>query len=141
MREEHRRRALKVPASRSRAAVRQSDAPIESAFARPAGVDGSTPIGALVAVEALVRKFDMGRKWWSKRQPLRCMVCSASSADGVTICVDHVIAVKADWSRRLDPTNFGLLCNDCNRARGSLDGDDYRPNVTQPEQTNGNTER
>jgi hypothetical protein len=83
------------------------------------------------------KKFYSSAKWraarWAflktQKQPLVCMVCSASSADGATICVDHVIAVKADWSRRLDPTNFGLLCSDCNRARGSLDADDYRPNA------------
>ncbi|MGB6939081.1 MAG: HNH endonuclease, partial [Xanthobacteraceae bacterium] len=81
-------------------------------------------------------RFYSSRAWRAARwaflktqpQPLRCMVCSASSAD-TRICVDHVVAVKADFSRRLDPTNFGLLCTDCNLARGSLDADDYRPNT------------
>jgi hypothetical protein len=96
------------------------------------------------------KKFYSSRAWraarWrflkTQKQPLRCMVCSASSADpGTRICVDHVIAVKADWSKRLDPTNFGLLCGDCNLARGSLDSDDYRPNATQTGATNDDDER
>jgi hypothetical protein len=47
--------------------------------------------------------------------------------------VDHIVPIKQDWSRRLDPANFQLLCagdgpQSCgaNLAKGSHDATDWR---------------
>jgi 5-methylcytosine-specific restriction endonuclease McrA len=37
-----------------------------------------------------------------------------------------VQSVREHWDRRLDPTNFQLLCDDCNLAKGSRDTSDFR---------------
>lgn len=78
-------------------------------------------------------RFYRSRAWRAARyafiktqqQPLRCKACGATSAQA-RICVDHIIAIKVNWSRRLDPTNFQLLCDDCNLGKGSRDQTDFR---------------
>jgi 5-methylcytosine-specific restriction protein A len=79
------------------------------------------------------KAFYSGRAWraaryqFLKRQPrpLRCKCCGATAADA-RLCVDHIVSVKRDWSRRLDQENFQLLCNDCNLAKASADATDWR---------------
>jgi 5-methylcytosine-specific restriction endonuclease McrA len=61
----------------------------------------------------------------SQRRPLRCLCCGAD-AEHARLVVDHVVAIKRDWSRRLDQTNFQILCNDCNLAKASSDSTDWR---------------
>ena len=61
----------------------------------------------------------------TQQRPLRCKCCGATAAD-VRLCVDHIVAIKRDWSRRLDQTNFQILCNDCNLAKASSDSTDWR---------------
>jgi 5-methylcytosine-specific restriction endonuclease McrA len=79
------------------------------------------------------QRFYRSRAWraaryrWLKTQPkpLRCQCCGATSRE-VRLAVDHIVAIKTDWSRRLDPTNFQILCaTDCNLAKGS-DQTDWR---------------
>jgi 5-methylcytosine-specific restriction endonuclease McrA len=69
-------------------------------------------------------KFYRSRAWRAARyqflktqaRPLRCACCGATSRD-VRLAVDHVVPLKRDWSRRLDKTNFQVLCaSDCNLA-------------------------
>ena len=51
----------------------------------------------------------------------RCMACGATARDA-RLAVDHVVALKTEegWARRLDQTNFQLLCaSDCNLMKGS----------------------
>jgi hypothetical protein len=64
--------------------------------------------------------FYSSRAWRSARyaflkvqpRPLRCKCCGATAAH-VRLVVDHILAVKKDWSRRLDQANLQLLCDDC----------------------------
>lgn len=80
------------------------------------------------------KKFYRSRAWRAARyqylksqpQPLRCACCGATSQD-VRLAVDHIVPIKKDWSRRLDPTNFQVLCAaDCNLGKGSHDETDWK---------------
>lgn len=66
-------------------------------------------------------------RWLKTRpKPLRCQCCGASSLQ-VRLAVDHIVPIKKDWSGRLDPTNFQILCaSDCNLAKASDDQTDWR---------------
>jgi 5-methylcytosine-specific restriction endonuclease McrA len=78
-------------------------------------------------------RFYKSRAWRATRyaflktqpRPLRCRCCGAT-AEFARLVTDHIIAIKVDWSRRLDPTNFQILCNDCNLAKASSDATDWR---------------
>jgi 5-methylcytosine-specific restriction endonuclease McrA len=59
-------------------------------------------------------------------RPLRCAVCGRSTADGVTLCVDHVKSVKRYPELRLNSSNLQVLCNECNLGKGSQFADDWR---------------
>ncbi|MGO9846049.1 MAG: HNH endonuclease [Methylocella sp.] len=74
------------------------------------------------------RAWRAARYWYLKTQPrpLRCACCGATSQD-VRLAVDHIVPIKRDWSRRLDQTNFQILCaTDCNMGKGSSDETDWR---------------
>jgi 5-methylcytosine-specific restriction endonuclease McrA len=80
------------------------------------------------------KKFYNSRAWGAARyaylktlaRPLKCMCCGASSQE-VRLAVDHVIPIRKDWSRRLDASNFQVLCAvDCNLAKASSDQTDWR---------------
>jgi 5-methylcytosine-specific restriction endonuclease McrA len=79
------------------------------------------------------RKFYRCRAWRAARytflktqpRPLRCKCCGAT-AEHVRLVVDHIVAIKKDWGRRLDQANLQLLCNDCNLAKASDDSTDWR---------------
>jgi hypothetical protein len=47
----------------------------------------------------------------------------------VGLICDHIEPIKKSWGRRLDATNFQLLCNDCNLAKASSDQTDWRGNA------------
>lgn len=78
------------------------------------------------------RDFYQTRAWQKlarqtkARYGRKCMKCGATEADGVRIVSDHVISVRARWDLRLDPANIQVLCEGCNRAKGSIDAADYR---------------
>jgi 5-methylcytosine-specific restriction endonuclease McrA len=59
-------------------------------------------------------------------RPLRCAVCGRSTADGVTLCVDHVKSVKRYPELRLNSSDLQVLCNECNLGKGSQFADDWR---------------
>jgi hypothetical protein len=63
----------------------------------------------------------------SQPKPLRCFCCGMSSRDA-TLVVDHRILIKTEigWSRRLDPTNYQILCSADNLAKASSDQTDWR---------------
>jgi 5-methylcytosine-specific restriction endonuclease McrA len=77
--------------------------------------------------------FYRSRAWRAARyafikvqpKPLRCSACGATARDA-RICVDHIEPIKKNWARRLDKSNFQLLCNDCNLAKASRDQTDFR---------------
>jgi 5-methylcytosine-specific restriction endonuclease McrA len=107
------------------ASVRESIAAIEAEQQRRA---------ARAAHVDRYRRFYNSRAWRAARyqflkkqsRPLRCAACTATTA----VCVDHVVPIKRAWDRRLDQTNFQLLCNDCNLAKASSDQTDFRSNAS-----------
>ncbi len=63
-------------------------------------------------------------------RPLRCACCGASASD-TRLAVDHIVPLRTEegWRRRLDETNFQILCAvECNWAgKGFLrDQTDWR---------------
>jgi 5-methylcytosine-specific restriction endonuclease McrA len=76
------------------------------------------------------RRYRAARYLWLttlQPRPLRCSCCGADSTQTRIVC-DHIVPIRTPqgWERRLDPTNFQLLCNDCNLAKGSHDQTDWR---------------
>lgn len=61
-----------------------------------------------------------------------CMCCGATPADGARIVVDHIKPIRRYWHLRLDPENLQVLCDPCNKGKGSWDETDFRsePEVT-----------
>ncbi len=58
---------------------------------------------------------------------IRCEVCGRSKADGVKCFhVDHIVPLSVDWTRRLDPTNVQIFCDDENLGKGASDSIDWR---------------
>jgi 5-methylcytosine-specific restriction endonuclease McrA len=79
-----------------------------------------------------IKNFYSSRAWRAARYAFlktqtnrRCRCCGATAAQA-RLVVDHVQSVREHWDRRLDPTNFQLLCDDCNLAKGSRDTSDFR---------------
>jgi 5-methylcytosine-specific restriction endonuclease McrA len=56
----------------------------------------------------------------------RCQLCAARAASGSPLNVDHIVPLSKDWSRRLDPTNLQILCQDCNIGKSNRDAIDWR---------------
>jgi 5-methylcytosine-specific restriction endonuclease McrA len=56
----------------------------------------------------------------------KCQLCGRTAHDGVKLHVDHIIPLSRDWSRRLDPNNLQILCEDCNIGKGNQDSTDWR---------------
>lgn len=61
-------------------------------------------------------KLDRGRT---------CECCGAKAPD-VKIITDHIKPIRHNWHLRLEPTNLQILCDDCNRGKGSRDETDFR---------------
>lgn len=55
----------------------------------------------------------------------KCECCGAMPPNAV-IHVDHIKSLKKRWDLRLDPSNLQVLCEDCNRGKGSHDETDFR---------------
>jgi 5-methylcytosine-specific restriction endonuclease McrA len=53
-----------------------------------------------------------------------CMCCGAHPPTALN--VDHIVPVRVDWDRRLDPENLQILCADCNAGKGNRDETDFR---------------
>lgn len=70
-------------------------------------------------------------EWKEKRYKVltmfgaKCMLCGATSKDS-KICVDHIIPLSRDWSKRLDINNLQVLCEDCNMGKSNKDTSDFR---------------
>jgi len=56
-----------------------------------------------------------------KKYGSRCMLCGASR-----VVVDHIKPIRTHWHLRLKFWNLQILCNLCNRAKGSRDRTDWR---------------
>lgn len=80
------------------------------------------------------KKFLASKAWrasrWkymcSQAKPLRCAACGATARD-TRLAIDHVQPLRTPqgWLRRLDPTNYQILCAvECNwLGKGSTDTD------------------
>jgi 5-methylcytosine-specific restriction endonuclease McrA len=42
------------------------------------------------------------------------------------VVVDHIRPIRHHWELRLDINNLQLLCDDCNKGKGSTDETDWR---------------
>ena len=82
------------------------------------------------------KRFLSSRAWkaarWkfmaSQPKPLRCAACGATAQE-TRLAVDHIVSLKrGGWDRRLDPTNYQILCSvDCNwLGKGRDDTTDFR---------------
>jgi 5-methylcytosine-specific restriction endonuclease McrA len=61
-----------------------------------------------------------------KGKARRCQCCGSTPAQGERIVVDHVKPLRHFWHLRLDPNNLEILCDSCNRGKGSYDTTDWR---------------
>ena len=52
-----------------------------------------------------------------QRRPLRCSLCNRSTADGITICADHIKSVRRYPELRAKLANLQLLCTECNLGK------------------------
>ena len=52
----------------------------------------------------------------------KCLRCGSRER----LVVDHIKSVRLHWGLRFDASNLQLLCNQCNRKKGSVDSTDYR---------------
>jgi 5-methylcytosine-specific restriction endonuclease McrA len=66
-----------------------------------------------------------------KDKKRRCECCGATPGNGPRIVVDHIKPIRRFWELRLDQANLQMLCDDCNRGKGSRDTTDW---VTQNEE-------
>ena len=79
-----------------------------------------------------VKKFYSSWQWARlryrvlKERGCVCECCRATAAHGAKICVDHVKPVRLFWHLRLDAENLQVLCEACNRGKGSHDATDWR---------------
>ncbi len=55
------------------------------------------------------RAWEKLSKAWRNEHPL-CVMCQAEGRDEPGVCVDHIVPLKVDPSRRLDRTNLQTLC-------------------------------
>lgn len=61
-----------------------------------------------------------------KRDGRKCKCCGRTPEDGARIITDHIKPLRFYWDLRLDPKNLQVLCDDCNRGKGSRDQTDWR---------------
>lgn len=63
----------------------------------------------------------------------KCQCCGAKPGmfnelnEPVRIVVDHIKPIARFWHLRLNVKNLQILCDDCNRGKGSWDETDFRP--------------
>lgn len=72
------------------------------------------------------REWKLARYDTLRRDGPRCTCCGRTPQDGAVVNVDHIVSLRVDWSRRLDPKNLQVLCDDCNEGKGARHSDDWR---------------
>lgn len=50
-----------------------------------------------------------------------CLECKSKSKMKSMDVVDHIVPIREDWSKRLDPTNCQSLCHSCHNAKTKRD--------------------
>jgi hypothetical protein len=83
--------------------------------------------------EAKIRDFYDSWEWKRLSYDVRmighatCACCGADpKRDRVRIVCDHIKPIRRYWHLRLDAANVQILCDDCNRGKGSRDQTDWR---------------
>lgn len=56
----------------------------------------------------------------------RCQCCGAGPKRAI-INTDHIKPIRYYWELRLEIGNLQVLCEDCNKGKGSWDETDHRP--------------
>jgi 5-methylcytosine-specific restriction endonuclease McrA len=104
---------------------------VSEALSALAAREAEAPVSKDPARDAR-KSFYASRAWRSARYAAlklangRCQCCGACPADGARLCVDHIRPVRHHWHLRLEPTNFQVLCSNCNLAKASSDETDWR---------------
>jgi len=93
---------------------------------RPISVSRSEP-----PTEAQIRVFYETREWTRlsydvKLERGRTCECCGAKAPEVRIHTDHIKPVRRHWDLRLERSNLQILCESCNRGKGSRDETDFR---------------
>lgn len=66
-----------------------------------------------------------------KKNNGRCECCGASPKENnIVLHVDHIKSRRLFPELALDPSNFQVLCEDCNHGKGFLDQTDWRKDQT-----------
>jgi 5-methylcytosine-specific restriction endonuclease McrA len=71
-------------------------------------------------------EWQRARYAYLKSKECKCQCCGVTPADGARIVVDHIKPIRHFWHLRLDPNNLQLLCDGCNRGKGSDDVTDWK---------------
>ena len=53
--------------------------------------------------------------------------CCGAKPPAVRIRTDHIKPIRRYWALRLEPSNLQVLCDACNKGKGSHDESDFRP--------------
>jgi hypothetical protein len=84
--------------------------------------------------EDAIKAFYQKKPWYrlalesKRRYGRKCMKCfkDQEAYPGLKIVTDHIKPIRYYWHLRLDPDNVQILCDACNKAKGSVDMTDYR---------------
>lgn len=116
-----------------RRAIDGSLAPKASKNSKPKMATQSPSCPARERTEASIRDFYASWEWkrlsyeTRRARGQRCECCGATpERHGVRIVADHIKPIRRFWASRLDPANIQVLCDDCNRGKGSHDETDWR---------------
>ncbi len=55
-----------------------------------------------------------------------CMCCGITKSRGGVIHVDHVKPIRTHWTERFNLENLQILCESCNKGKGSWSEQDFR---------------
>jgi 5-methylcytosine-specific restriction endonuclease McrA len=93
------------------------------------------PLRAKVTDEVKIRNFYDSWEWRRLSFDVKiergrvCECCGARPPD-VRIVTDHIKPLRHYWHLRLDKTNLQVLCDDCNKGKGSRDETDFRTGLS-----------
>lgn len=80
-------------------------------------------------IDVLIKEFYDSFAWRNLRYGIlvyygnKCMCCGNSN----NLRVDHIKPLPRYWDLRFDVDNLQILCDPCNRGKGSWDETDWRP--------------
>jgi 5-methylcytosine-specific restriction endonuclease McrA len=78
-------------------------------------------------IDAFYKSWEWSRLSYEvKVERGRACECCGAKPPKVVIHTDHVKPIRFFWHLRLDKSNLQILCEDCNRGKGSHDMTDFR---------------